>query len=165
LRAVQTLVRNVAVAALLAVPLLMVFGLSQLAGFLGPVLTATNSATALQVVVVPRPTAALSSRIAPVVETPPPTLAPPTPTAAPATPIGTPRTQGQPATIGNTDGRGAVLRADPVSGRQVAALRDRQVVYVLDRTRAGGAEWAHVRTTEGAEGWVISVVLQPQAQP
>jgi hypothetical protein len=165
LLAVQTLVRNVAVTLLLAVPLLMVFGLSQLVGFWAAGPTTTGTARAFQVVVVPRPTPALSSRVAPAVETSPPTLAPPPPTAPPATRVATPQTQGQPATIGNTDGRGAVLRADPVSGRQVAALRDRQVVYVLDRTAAGGAEWARVRTAEGAEGWVIGVVLQPQAQP
>lgn len=64
------------------------------------------------------------------------------------------------ASIGGTDGRGAVLRAEPVSGRPVAALREGQVILVLERRQVGGAEWARVRTEQGQEGWVTGVVLR-----
>jgi hypothetical protein len=155
--------RGLAITALLAVPLLvMLVGLPQLLELLAPPPPTTTSGTTPFQAAVVRPTVATNrGRFAPA-ETPPPTLAPPTPTALPTTPLASPRPLGQPATIGNTEGRGAVLRADPVSGRPVASLRERQLVFILERTTAGGAEWAHVRTAEGAEGWVLSVVLQPQ---
>lgn len=105
------------------------------------------------------PTPASSTRkFASLEEAPPPTLAPPPLTATPAA---TPRVQptGERIAIGNTGGRGAVLRAEPVSGHAVAALRDGQVLDVLERqTVAGSSEWIRVRSADGREGWVTSVV-------
>jgi hypothetical protein len=64
--------------------------------------------------------------------------------------------------VGNTGGRGAVLRADPVTGRPVAALRDQQVLEVIERRNVpGSGDWVHVRTAEGVEGWVTGVVALP----
>ena len=71
---------------------------------------------------------------------------------------------GQPFTvvIGNTGGLGAVLRADPVTGSPVAALRDQQVLDVLERRNVpGSGDWVHVRTADGKEGWVTGIVARP----
>src|ERR671933_275368 len=62
----------------------------------------------------------------------------------------------------NAGGVGAILRADPPRGRQVAALRDGVVLQVLDHQQLpDGSEWLHVRTSEGAEGWVFSRLVAP----
>jgi hypothetical protein len=59
--------------------------------------------------------------------------------------------------VANTGGLGAFLRADPPSGRQVGALRDGTILNVLEhRTLPDGSEWLHVKTQEGAEGWIFS---------
>jgi hypothetical protein len=101
------------------------------------------------------------SRIAPLDEAVPPTLAPPAATAT-AAPTAPPTPTGERVVIGNTGGVGAVLRADPVSGRPVGALRDQQVLDVLERrTIPGSGDWVHVRTTDGREGWVTGVVARP----
>ena len=64
--------------------------------------------------------------------------------------------------VANTGGVGAILRADPTRGRQVAALRDGVVLRVLDHQQLpDGSEWLHVRTNEGAEGWVFSRLVAP----
>ncbi len=63
--------------------------------------------------------------------------------------------------VANTGGVGAVLRADPPRGRQVAALRDGQVLEVLDGQQVGGAEWLHVRTQNGVEGWIFGRLVGP----
>jgi hypothetical protein len=64
--------------------------------------------------------------------------------------------------IGNTGGRGAVLRAEPVTGRPVTALREQQVLDVLERRNVpGSGDWVHVRTSEGLEGWVTGLVALP----
>jgi len=64
--------------------------------------------------------------------------------------------------IGNTGGQGAVLRSDPVTGRAVAALREQQVLEVLERRNVpGSGDWVHVRTIEGVEGWVTGLVALP----
>jgi SH3 domain-containing protein len=161
---VLSLLRGLVITCLLAVPLLvMVVGLprvGELISTFAPAPAPSSAAPVLQALV-SRPTA-VTSRPRPgsaAVEAPPPTLAPP---EATATPVPTAVRAGQPATIGNTDGRGAVLRSEPATGRPVAALHERQTVFVLDRTTLGGTEWAHIRTSDGAEGWVIGVVLLPQ---
>jgi Bacterial SH3 domain len=59
--------------------------------------------------------------------------------------------------VANTGGAGAILRADPPKGQQVAALRDGTVLEVIEhQALPDGSEWLHVRTAEGAEGWVFS---------
>ena len=64
--------------------------------------------------------------------------------------------------IENTGGLGAVLRADPVTGRPVAALREQQVLDVLEhRNVPGSGDLLHVRTSDGVEGWVTGVVARP----
>jgi hypothetical protein len=105
------------------------------------------------------------SRFAPLDDTIPPTLVPPavTPTLE-ATARPTPT--GERIVIGNTGGKGAVLRADPVSGRPVAALREQQVLDVLERRAVpGSGDWVHVRTAEGVEGWVTGLVALPLTSP
>jgi hypothetical protein len=101
------------------------------------------------------------ARFAPLEETPPPTLAPP---AATATPGATPRpvSTGERIVIGNTGGIGAVLRAEPVTGRPVTSLREQQVLEVVERRNIpGSGDWVHVRTPEGVEGWVTGRVALP----
>src|SRR5438067_175492 len=67
---------------------------------------------------------------------------------------------GERVKVANTGGVGAILRADPFRGRQVAALRDGMVLQVIERQQLpDGSEWAHVKTQEGAEGWVFSRLL------
>src|SRR5262245_51400534 len=61
---------------------------------------------------------------------PPPTLIPAARTASPAA-TATAAPTGERISIGNTGGQGAVLRAEPVTGPPVAALRDSQVLDVL----------------------------------
>ena len=64
--------------------------------------------------------------------------------------------------IANTGGAGAILRADPPRGRQVAALRDGTDLQVLEHQQLpDGSEWLHVKTAEGAEGWVFSRLVAP----
>jgi hypothetical protein len=59
--------------------------------------------------------------------------------------------------VANTGGAGAILRADPPKGRQVAALRDGTVLQVLEHRQLDDAsEWLRVKTPEGVEGWVFS---------
>jgi hypothetical protein len=59
--------------------------------------------------------------------------------------------------VANTGGVGAILRADPPRGRQVAALRDGTVLQVLEHQQLpDGSEWLRVKTAAGAEGWVFS---------
>lgn len=159
------LIKALLALALLAIPLLVITnlpGLFDLAGSVsgpssGPEVLAPAPAFRL---VDATPTS-VRSRFASLEETPPPTLAPPVATATPAaTPRPTPT--GERVVIGNTDGRGAVLRSDPVTGRPVGALREQQVLDVLERrTIPGSGEWVHVRTTQGAEGWVTSLVALP----
>ena len=93
--------------------------------------------------------------------TPPPTLSPPVATAT-AVPTARPTATGERVVIGNTGGIGAVLRADPVTGRPVAALREQQVLDVLERRNVpGSGDWVHVRTADGLEGWVTAIVARP----
>ncbi len=97
-------------------------------------------------------------------ETPPPTLMAAVRPTFVVTP--SPSATGERVSIGNTGGQGAILRADPVSGRPVAALREQQVLEVLERqTVPGGGVWVRVRTAEGVEGWVTAVVALPVAAP
>lgn len=59
--------------------------------------------------------------------------------------------------VANTGGAGAILRADPPKGRQVAALRDGTVLQVLEHRQVDdGPEWLRVKTPDGTEGWIFS---------
>ena len=63
--------------------------------------------------------------------------------------------------VANTGGVGAILRADPPSGRQVAGLRDGQVLKVLERRTVDDSEWVHVKTDSGADGWIFGRLVAP----
>jgi hypothetical protein len=95
----------------------------------------------------------------------PPTLAPPVATAT-AMPTLRPTPTGERIVIGNTGGQGAVLRSDPVTGRPVGALHERQVLDVVERRNVpGSGDWVRVRTAEGLEGWVTGLVALPVPRP
>lgn len=160
-----SLVKALFAMAMLGVPLLVITTLPRLFELAGSVpapstdtgIVAPSPAFRL----IETPTPGSRSRFAPLNDTPPPTLAPP---EATATPVATPRPAptGERIVIGNTGGRGAVLRADPVTGRPVAALREQQVLDVLERRNIpGGGDWVRVRTSDGLEGWVTSLVALP----
>jgi SH3 domain-containing protein len=69
---------------------------------------------------------------------------------------------GERVKVANTGGAGAILRADPPKGRQVAALRDGTVLQVLEHQQLpDGSEWLHVQTADGANGWVFSRLVGP----
>ena len=161
------LLKGVVVLALLGVPLLVITVLPrffELAGSvpaLSPGSTGPLPTPAFRLTD-PTPTA-IRGRFAPVVETPPPTLAPPPPVQAQ---VATPRPSptGERIVIGNTGGVGAVLRSDPVTGQPIAALREGLVLEVVERRSvAGSGDWVRVRTAEGVEGWVTGLVALPTA--
>ena len=64
--------------------------------------------------------------------------------------------------VANTGGAGAILRTDPPKGRQVASLRDGTVLTVLEHQDIGGSDWLHVKTPDGAQGWVFSKLVGPE---
>jgi hypothetical protein len=148
---VATLVRTFLVVGLLAVPLVVVTQLPKfldLAGSVPPPKSSVTFAT-------PEPAFRL------VDPTPPPTLSPPVATAT-AVPTPRPQPTGERIIIGNTGGIGAVLRSDPVTGRPLATLHEQQVLEVLERRSVpGSGDWVHVRTADGAEGWVVAIVARP----
>jgi hypothetical protein len=63
--------------------------------------------------------------------------------------------------VANTGGVGAILRADPPRGRQIAALRDGQLLDVLEHQTVADSEWLRVRTPDGVEGWIFSRLVGP----
>jgi Bacterial SH3 domain len=64
--------------------------------------------------------------------------------------------------IANTGGVGAILRAEPPAGPRVGALRDGQVLVVLEHRTLGDSEWLHVKTRDGnLEGWVFARLVGP----
>ena len=63
--------------------------------------------------------------------------------------------------VANTGGVGAILRAEPPKGRQVAGLRDGTLLQVIDHQEVDGSEWLHVKTADGVEGWVFSRLVAP----
>jgi hypothetical protein len=63
--------------------------------------------------------------------------------------------------VANTGGVGAILRADPPRGRQIAGLRDGQLLEVLERQTITDSEWLRVRTPDGVEGWIFSRLVGP----
>lgn len=162
------LIKALAVLALLGVPLLVITALPrffELAGSVPAVSTGASGPVPTPAFRLTEPTPTnVRARFAPVDETPPPTLAPPPAPVQVATPQ--PTTTGERVIIGNTGGVGAVLRADPVTGHPLAALREGLVLEVLERRSvAGSGDWVHVRTAEGVEGWVTGLVALPVAAP
>jgi hypothetical protein len=162
---VLSLLKLLAVVGLLAVPLLVITEIPKLFELAGSVPAAagqpvTPAATAGLRLGEPSPTST-RTRFGALDETPPPTLTRPAPAATPgASPL--PTSTGERIVIGNTGGLGAVLRAEPVSGRAVGALREQQVFDVLERrTVPGGGDWIRIRTADGTEGWVTAVVALP----
>ena len=160
-----TLVKTLVILALLGMPLLVITVLPrffELAGSVPALSQGGQGALATPPLRLLEPTAtSVRARFAPVVETPPPTLAAPAPApVAAATPR--PSATSERIVIGNTGGIGAVLRSDPVTGRPVASLREGLVLDVLERRSvAGSGDWVRVRTTEGTEGWVTGRVALP----
>jgi len=91
---------------------------------------------------------------------------PPDANAAPPAPAAddqaTTNPAGEQVKVANTGGIGAVLRASPPSGKQVAALRDGTLLQVIERqTLPDGSEWLHVTTPDGTQGWVYSKLVAP----
>jgi hypothetical protein len=158
------LVKAAVVVLLLSVPLLVITALPrffELAGSIPATGSQPAAAGAPAFRLVDATPTNARARFGALEETPPPTLAPP---AMTATPVATPRPAptGERVVIGNTGGVGAVLRAEPVTGRAVASLREQLVVDVLERrSMPGNGEWVHVRTAEGVDGWVIGLVALP----
>ena len=70
-------------------------------------------------------------------------------------------TSGERVKVANTGGIGAILRAEPPKGRQIAGLRDGQLLTVLEHRDVGDAEWLRVRTDDGTEGWVFGRLVGP----
>ncbi|MBV9580812.1 MAG: SH3 domain-containing protein [Chloroflexi bacterium] len=69
-------------------------------------------------------------------------------------------TTSQRVKVANTGGLGAILRADPPSGKEVTALREGTVLEVIDhKTLPDGSEWLEVQTTDGTQGWVYSKLV------
>ncbi len=66
------------------------------------------------------------------------------------------------AIIESAVGGGALVRAEPGTGAPVATLLNGILVEVLPDVRnVGGFDWAHVRTSDGIDGWVLGSVLTP----
>jgi SH3 domain-containing protein len=162
---VSSLGRSLLIVALLGLPLLVVIELPRFLDLAASV-PAPPSDVAF---VTPEPSFRLldvtptppRSRYAPLDDSVPPTLSPPVATAT-AAPTPRPTATGERVVIGNTGGLGAILRANPVTGSPVAALRDQQVLDVLERRNVpGSGDWVHVRTADGKEGWVTGIVARP----
>jgi hypothetical protein len=160
---VLSLFKALIVVGLLGVPLLVITALPRFFEFAGsvPALSGPVGAAPTPAFRLPDPTpGSARPRFAPLEETPPPTLALPVAVAQVATPQPSPT--GERIVIGNTDGVGAILRSEPVTGAPVAALREGLVLDVLERRSvAGSGDWVRVRTTTGAEGWVTGLAALP----
>jgi uncharacterized protein YgiM (DUF1202 family) len=61
--------------------------------------------------------------------------------------------------VAHTGGIGGVLRDQPAVGKQIAALQEGQRLTVIERTQVNGAEWVHVRTDNGVDGWISSRIV------
>ncbi|MGI9145873.1 MAG: SH3 domain-containing protein [Chloroflexota bacterium] len=158
------LLKLLLIVAMLGIPLLVVTALPrlfELAGSVPGVSSQQADATATPGFRLSEPTPTnVRTRFGNLDQTPPPTLA----AAVAVSPVSSPQptATGERISIGNTGGRGAILRADPVSGRPLATLHEQQVLDVLERqTVPGGGVWVRVRTSDGVEGWVTGLVALP----
>ncbi len=125
----------------------------------GPTRTATAQPTSAAATsaptAVPTPAATRTPSLAPTTA-PVPTLAP----RPAAQPVASPSPPAQETVvIANTGGLGGVLRDQPAVGKQIAALREGQPLTVVERTQVDGAEWVHVRTDNGLDGWISSRIV------
>jgi hypothetical protein len=68
---------------------------------------------------------------------------------------------GEVVKVVNTGRVGAILRAEPRTGRQIANLRDGTSLIVLERRDLPDGEWLRVRTPEKAEGWIFGRLVGP----
>ena len=96
-----------------------------------------------------------------------PPVAPPTLPPAPATPV---PGSAEFAAVGNTDGTGVYLRADPrADGRRLVAVTEKTVLLIVgpDQTAADGRLWRNVRTLRdpAQTGWVLAQYLLPSSGP
>jgi hypothetical protein len=161
---VSSLGRALLAIVLLAVPLLVVMELPKfldLANSVPAPAAGVTFVTATPSFSLADATPAARTRLSVLDDRPPPTLSPPVVTAT-AAPTPRPTPTGERIVIGDTGGLGAVLRADPVTGKPVAALREQQVLDVLERRNVpGSGDWIRVRTSDGVEGWVTGMVAQP----
>src|SRR5262249_14880936 len=152
------LVRAVFALSLLGVPVLVAVNLSRLFDVVSSVpALATAPVIAPTPFRLAEPTSTSKQRVVGLDEAPPPTLAP----VPKATPLPRPTPGGEQVVVNNTGGIGAVLRAEPVSGRPLASIREQVVLTVLERRSVDGGEWLHVRTPDGQEGWVFGLVARP----
>jgi len=104
-----------------------------------------------------------------------PTLAalapPPTSPPLPATPVPTagPATGPEYVMVGNTDGTGVWLRADPRSdGKRLVAMPDKTLLVVIGAdTTVDGKVWRNVQQnkTNPQSGWVLAQYLLPASAP
>jgi hypothetical protein len=154
-------VKALVILGLLAVPVFVVLNLPRLVDLASAVPAASTAVVLPTPFRLEEPTPAPRPRFAGLDDAPPPTLAPPAATPKPVAAI-RPTPTGERVVVTNTGGIGAVLRAEPVTGRQVAALREQLVLVVLERrTVQGGGEWLRVQTPEGVEGWVTARAARP----
>jgi hypothetical protein len=94
----------------------------------------------------------------PVAALPPETGAGPPPPAAEPAPADS---AAELVKVANTGGVGAILRAEPRTGRQVANLRDGVTLAVLEQQDLPDGAWLRVRTGDGVEGWIYSRLVGP----
>jgi hypothetical protein len=95
----------------------------------------------------------------PVAALPPEDGAGPPPASAAEEPAA--QAAGEAVKVANTGRVGAILRAEPRSGRQIANLRDGTVLTVLEHQEFPDGEWLRVRTPDGAEGWIFEKLVGP----
>jgi Bacterial SH3 domain len=86
---------------------------------------------------------------------------PPAPAEADAQTAEAPAPKAEHVKVANTGGVGAILRAEPPRGRQVAALRDGTQLDVVEHRQIDDSEWLRVRTPDGQEGWIFSRLAAP----
>lgn len=100
---------------------------------------------------------------------PSPTALVAAPTDPPATATPAPGTA-EFVAVGNTDGTGVYLRADPrADGRRLVAVTEKTVLLIVgpDQTAADGHLWRNVRTLldPAQTGWVLTQYLVPSSGP
>jgi hypothetical protein len=106
----------------------------------------------------PSPRAVAAEPTVPPTRIPPPNLNPGAP----------PNPDGPHATVVNTDGQGANMRAEPSpSGTLVRTITEGTELEVIgDEREVGGRTWRNVRDpASGSSGWIVSELLEVSAAP